>query len=371
MNQGKYFGVILAAGLLLLSLFSGLYIYKTGFLEGKQSITDAQSMNGTNNIQNNIDNNGAESAQNSVENAIDNQGGEEVKNNITNNITNNVDVTVEGDGDVVNSVTNRITNEVMNGSEDSNGNGSGGSNGDGDNSDGDNGDGSGGDEGNNNGNGGSENGLVWGIDTASATNESFNMCVRDNFGDPGVVGRYLGDKEGVSAGLTTEEADLIKSNNDEILLIHNRFSDATGFENGVQEGEEAISLAQELGTPEGTAIFADIEPTYPVDSDFIRGWYETLTSSAYVPGIYGIFEEDTDLAASYNQAVSQNSSIQEDTYLWTAAPNVGITTKADAPEYQPEAPEGALVIGWQYGLDAQACNIDTNLFVDQYTDVLW
>ncbi len=347
----------MAAGLLLLSLFSGLYIYKTGFLEGKESTNASPPMNGTNNIQNNIDNNGAESAENNVENTIDNQGGEEVQNNITNNITNNVEVTVEGDGDVVNSVTNSITNGVTNGSGNGNGNGN------------DGGNGNGGGDGNNNGDG--ESGLAWGIDTASATNEEFNMCVRDNFGDPEVVGRYLGDKEGVSAGLTQEEVELIKSNNDEILLIHNRFSDATGFENGVQEGEEAISLAEELGAPEGTAIFADIEPTYPVNSDFIRGWYDALSSSAYVPGIYGIFSGDTDLAASYNQAVSGNSGIKEDTYLWTAAPNAGITTEADAPEYQPEAPEGAVVIGWQYGLDAQECNIDTNLFDNQYTDVLW
>ncbi|WP_252183659.1 glycoside hydrolase domain-containing protein [Rossellomorea vietnamensis] len=367
MNQGKYLGVLLAAGLLLLSLFSGLYIYKTGFLEGKESINAAQSMNGTNNIQNNIDNNGADSAQNNVENTIENQGGEEVQNNITNNITNNVKVTVEGDGDVVNSVTNSISNGVMNGTGNGNDSGNGNGNGNGSGNENDSGNGSGGD----NGNGDGESDLVWGIDTASATNEEFNMCVRDNFGDPEVVGRYLGDKEGVSAGLTQEEAELVKSNNDEILLIHNRFSDATGFENGVQEGEEAISLARELGAPEGTAIFADIEPTYPVNSDFIRGWYDALSSSAYVPGIYGIFSSERNLAAAYNQAVSQNSNIQEDTYIWTAAPNVGITTEANAPEYQPAAPEGAIVIGWQYGLDAQECNIDTNLFDNEYTDVLW
>ncbi|MGR3762500.1 hypothetical protein [Rossellomorea sp. NS-SX7] len=46
---------------------------------------------------------------------------------------------------------------------------------------------------------------------------------------------------------------------------------------------------------------------------------------------------------------------------------VGITTLADAPE----APDNSLALGWQYGIDAEACNIDTNLFDRDLFDVLW
>ncbi|WP_421381589.1 glycoside hydrolase domain-containing protein [Bacillus salacetis] len=353
--QNKYVGVLLAAVLLLLSLFSGLYIYKVGLQEGKEASTSAQPMDGTNNIQNQIDNNGSKSAKNTVENQIENNAGKDVKNNITNNITNNVEVNVQGDGDVVNNISNNISNGVTNGNG---GNGSGNGNGS-----------NGGDNGNDNGGSGSE--LAWGIDTASAVTEELNMCVRENFGDPAVVGRYLGGKEGVSAGLTQAEAELIKSNNDEILLIHNRFDDATGSDKGVEEAEEAIQLAEEIGAPKGTALFADIEPTYPVDAAFIRGWYDTVSSSSYEPGIYGIFDGDRALTAAFNEAVSQNNAIVENTYLWTASPNVGITTKENAPEYNPQAPDGSKIIGWQYGIGAQACNIDTNLFNNEFVDVLW
>ncbi|RIW31885.1 DUF1906 domain-containing protein [Bacillus salacetis] len=348
----------MAAVLLLLSLFSGLYIYKAGLKEGKEISSSAQPMDGTNNINNQIENNGSKSAENTVENQIENEAGKDVKNNITNNITNNVEVNVQGDGDVVNTISNNISNSVTN----QNTGGSGNGNGDGGNGSGGNGD----DDGNNSGSGQS-----WGIDTASPLTEELSVCVRDNFGDPKVVGRYLGEKEGVSSGLTKEEVDLIKSNNDEILLIHNRFDDAAGFDKGVEEAEEAIGLAQEIGAPQGTALFADIEPNYPVDAEFIIGWYETVSSSSYAPGIYGIFAGDEALTAAFTEAVNQDASIQDDTYLWTAAPNVGITTEEDAPEYRPQAPEGSKVIGWQYGLDAQACNIDTNLFNNEYTDVLW
>jgi hypothetical protein len=378
MWQGRYITVIVAASLLLLSLFAGLFIYKTGFHEGKAWTTleladDKKSpsgnMNGTNNIQNNIDNNGSNSAENNVDNTIDNNGGNDVKNNVTNNITNNVEVNVDvdADGNVVNNVSNNISNDVTNGT--SNDGKSGNNDSKGNSNNGNNNNGNGNDD---DGNSDSEDtGFTWGIDTASLTSKNFNMCVKDNFGDPGVVGRYLGDNEGVSAGLTKEEVDLIKSTNDKILLIHNKLSDATGYDNGVQEGEEAIKLAKELGTPEGTAIFVDIEPTFPVNAAFIQGWYDTVSASTYTPGIYGVFEQDSNLTASFNTAASENADIKENTYIWTAAPHTGITTKEKAPEYKPQAPEGSLVIGWQYGIDAQTCNIDTNLFNNKYTDVLW
>ncbi|HWO96582.1 MAG TPA: hypothetical protein VNM45_09645 [Bacillus sp. (in: firmicutes)] len=39
-----------------------------------------------------------------------------------------------------------------------------------------------------------------------------------------------------------------------------------------REAEKAINYANDLGVPMGVALFADIEPGYPVDSEFIRGW---------------------------------------------------------------------------------------------------
>lgn len=66
-----------------------------------------------------------------------------------------------------------------------------------------------------------------------------------------------------------------------------------------------------------------------------------------------------------------NSHIGEQTYIWTASPNIGITSQSNAPEYEPEAPENSKVGGWQYGIDAESCNIDTNLFSNIITEVLW
>ncbi|WP_099362846.1 glycoside hydrolase domain-containing protein [Fredinandcohnia onubensis] len=213
--------------------------------------------------------------------------------------------------------------------------------------------------------------IVWGIDSASETTKDFYACVKENFGDPVVFGRYLGEREGISVGLTAEQVEIIHAEGDFILPIYNHFNEATGYDNGVAHAKEAIKLAGEIGIPKGVAIFADIEPTYPVDSEFIKGWFETIEGSPYKSGIYGVFDPEQALFKAYQEAGKSNGAILEQNYIWTAAPSVGITVEAKSPKYNPSAPEGSLAWGWQYGLDSETCNIDTNLFKRELVDVLW
>ncbi|MEH7237831.1 glycoside hydrolase domain-containing protein [Bacillus sp. JJ1562] len=213
--------------------------------------------------------------------------------------------------------------------------------------------------------------IVWGIDSASETTNNFYVCVKENFGDPVVFGRYLGEREGISVGLTAEQVKIIHAEGDTILPIYNHFNDATGYDNGVAHAKEAIKLAGELGIPEGVTIFADIEPEYPVDSEFIKGWFDTVVASNYKSGIYGVFDPEQALFKAYQEAGKSNGAILEQNYIWTAAPSVGITAEAKAPEFKPSAPDGSLAWGWQYGLEAESCNIDTNLFKRELVDVLW
>lgn len=213
--------------------------------------------------------------------------------------------------------------------------------------------------------------IVWGIDSASETTKDFYACVKENFGDPVVFGRYLGEREGISVGLTREQVELIRAEGDFILPIYNHFDNATGYDNGVAHAKEAIKLAGDVRIPEGVAIFADIEPGYPVDSEFIKGWFETIEASAYNSGIYGVFDPEQALYKAYQGAVESYGAILEKNYIWTAAPSAGITAEDKAPEFKPSAPKGSLALGWQYGLDAETCNIDTNLFKREIVDVLW
>ncbi len=306
----------------------------------------------TNNVENNIKGDKA-NVNNSIDNDLNNGDNSQIENNVSNDIEVNVDV------NVTNKIKNKADRQDSSSEKNKNGNDSSNKNG------------------NNDSSQGEENGqtdgneAAWGVDSASLTTSGLLSCVRDNFGSPEIWGRYLGDKEGISAGITPEEAELLRSNDIKILVIWNRFNNAAGLENGQNEARAAIQLAQELNIPEGVAIFADIEPNYPVDSAFIEGWYQTMEESPYRPGIYGIFEPERALTQAFEQAADGNAALLENTYVWTAAPNVGITTEEQAPDYKPQAPGNALIAGWQYGIDAQACNIDTNLFNDEIMDVLW
>jgi len=210
--------------------------------------------------------------------------------------------------------------------------------------------------------------IYWGVDSASYTDEDLLQCVQDNFGQADVWGRYLGDVEGVSQGLDPDEVSRLHENDVRILVIYNHFSEATGYDNGVNEADKAIDLAKDLEIPDGVAIFGDIEPSYPVDSAFLKGWYDTLASSDYQAALYGVFNEDSHLFKAYNAA---NKTIQENIIVWTAFPQKEITTKENAPDYTPQGPDDALLYGWQYGIEAEQCNIDTNLFHEAMMDYLW
>lgn len=219
-----------------------------------------------------------------------------------------------------------------------------------------------------NGNEEDEGEIYWGVDSASNTDESLYQCVEEEFGKPSVWGRYLGDIEDVSISLTQEEASFLHENDVRILVIYNYITDATGYDHGVNEAEKAIEIANDLEIPEGTAIFGDIEPDFPVDSSFIEGWYASLNESEYAPAIYGVFDEGSDLMEAYN---SMEEESQSNTIVWTAYPQEEITTKENAPEFNPHGPENAMVYGWQYAIEAEQCEIDTNLFDGQIMDYLW
>lgn len=360
MEKGKLVSIIATALFVVV-----ISIFSFSFNHTKQMETEPNSVSANENTEKNKDgstNSGDSAVTNNVDNDI-NGDNVEVNNTINNNIkssdNNNVDNNINNHIDV--NVDVKVNNNVENHMEGQ---------------DGGSGDDSYKEDPKNDPNGKGEDSsnddeVVWGVDSASLTTSEMLTCVRENFGTPEIWGRYLGEKEGVSTGLTSEEVKYLHSNDIKILVIWNHFTDATGYENGKKEAEEAIAKAKELSIPEGVAIFADIEPGYPVDSEFIKGWSEVIAGSNYSSGIYGIFDSNQDLYKEFEEAATNDKGILENTYLWTASPNVGITTEANAPEYQPEGPKNSLVSGWQYGIDAKACNIDTNLFKGNLTKVVW
>lgn len=345
--------VVTAFFAVMISLFAfSLMDSKDAKTQKSETIPDVQSKSHDSDISNEVKNNikgNKANINNSIDNDLNNGEDSQIDNNVTNDIEVNVDVnvtnTIKNKADKNQDSSQKGNEKETSSSEKSKENDRNGQSGD--------------DE------------VVWGVDSASLTTSDLLSCVRENFGSPKVWGRYLGEKEGVSAGITPEEAELLQENDIKLLVIWNRFNDATGLENGQSEARAAVQLAKELGIPEGVAVFADIEPDYSVDASFIKGWYQAMSESPYEPGIYGVFEKEKALRKAFDQAAAGNSPLIENTLIWTAAPNKGITAQTQAPEYKPEAPENSLIAGWQYGIEAKACNIDTNLFNKDILDILW
>ncbi len=213
--------------------------------------------------------------------------------------------------------------------------------------------------------------FLWGVDSVSLTTDGLYQCVTEYYDTPMIWGRYLGDRQNMSTGLTIQEVDFLHTHNIKLLLMYNHFSEAVGYENGKHSAEHAISLAQALHVPKGKAIFANIEPSDPVDSDFLEGWFERLQLSDYTPAIYGSFLPGHELDKMYKRLANTNESFHDKMILWTAYPQTGTTTKNEAPFYNPTGPVGANVIGWQYGGNATRCAINTNLFTKEVTDYVW
>ncbi|WP_245628136.1 glycoside hydrolase domain-containing protein [Shouchella shacheensis] len=313
-QRGKPFFFVISAILILFSLT--LSIYAVADLGNGNSSGSSSDNTLNNNVENNIDAENAD-VDNSIENSINSDEVGDIDNNVTNDINVSVDV------NVANSISNHVGSNDTNGDdENSNDN----NNGDDKRSDNRNENDNGDDNGNGDDNDNGENGnnqipdTVWGMDSASPTTENMLACVTENFGNPSVWGRYLGDNEGVSVGLTTEEVDLLQSNDIQTLVIWNHTTDITGYDHGQSEANEAIEMAQDLGIPEDVALFANVEPIYPVDAAFLLGWHDTLMDSEYDSGVYGIFDPSEELYVAFEEAAEENSDLLDEMYVWTASP---------------------------------------------------
>lgn len=207
---------------------------------------------------------------------------------------------------------------------------------------------------------------VWGVDSASVVDDELYSYVKNKLGNPKFWGRYLSEVPNVSEGLTREEISFIRKRGIKILPIYNDFSEETGYDKGQIGARNAVFNARRLGIPNNVGLFANVERFVAVDEAWIRGWVESIIQSGYRPGIYHNPVEDR-FAAAYREAVRKNNQIAVQTILWSAKPETGVTKERNAPIFKPVTPNcKANVWVWQYGRDAEAFPIDTNL-ADQRT----
>ena len=211
----------------------------------------------------------------------------------------------------------------------------------------------------------------WGVDSAQNVTEDLFQCVARNFGYPRFWGRYLERISGFSEGLTEQEALFIHSKRIKILPIYNAFREATGYLQGRAAADSAVLHAQRLGIPRGTPLFADVEPHFQVDEEWIRGWTEAIVRNGYQSGIY-----NDPLTGDFNNAfcnaVKGNERIKLFNILWSCQPVLEPSGPWNAPTYNPAIPRcGGNVWVWQYSRNITLCPIDTNLADSCLVNALW
>lgn len=211
----------------------------------------------------------------------------------------------------------------------------------------------------------------WGVDSAATVTKELYDCVLKNFGKPAFWGRYLSTVPGAAEGLVRSEIELLHNSGTKVLPIYSTFREATGYREGRIIARNSIYQANRLGLPKGKIIFANVEKFFRVDEAWIRGFIDAMYPSGYKPGFYHD-PINGEFSQAYCLAVKNDSKTANQSVLWSAQPEPGVTKSANAPKYKPAQPPcKGNAWGWQYGRDSPVCPIDTNRIDRRLHDLLW
>lgn len=201
----------------------------------------------------------------------------------------------------------------------------------------------------------------WGVDSAVSVDEELLRCVQNNFGLPDFWARYLSTVPNASEGLTKAELQFLRVKGIKVMPIFNYFTSSLGRQGGRIAAQNAIYHARRLGIRKGTVLFANVERFFEVDFNWLIGWVESMYTSSYRAGFY-YDPIEGDFNKAYCQAVEQDDKVKNQSILWSARPEKGVSRKRAQPNFNPRKPNcTANVWAWQYGRDARVCPIDTNL----------
>ena len=211
----------------------------------------------------------------------------------------------------------------------------------------------------------------WGVDSATNVTSELYNCVLNNYGKPDFWGRYLTTVPNASEGLTQEEVELLHNSGTKVMPIYNKFQEARGYRQGRVIAQNAAFHAKRIGVPKGVVLYANVERFFAVDEAWIRGYVDAMYNSDYKPGFYHDPVEGN-FSREYCKAVANNDRVSQQSILWSAEPDPGVTRRREAPEFNPtKVPCTANVWGWQYGRDSTTCPIDTNLVDERMYNMMW
>jgi glycoside hydrolase-like protein len=217
--------------------------------------------------------------------------------------------------------------------------------------------------------------LIWGVDSCKALTgdpgaaTGLYPSIASVLGAPDFWGRYLTNT--ICPALSATEIAAAHAKHMGILPIYNDYdcSNVQGYDAGTQYAAAAVAAAQSLGVPQSHGLAIDIEPpgadcpgAANVDTGFIQGWYDGITSAHYLPIFYADATPGSAFATQWCYAVAALPYIGQRSYLWSFQPSLyGGYMKSNAPGFSPNL-TGCLgyVHAWQYqiGSDSSTPDVD-------------
>ena len=223
--------------------------------------------------------------------------------------------------------------------------------------------------------------LLFGVDSSVQANDllqnniSLFEWVLRNKVYPNFWGRnLLGENS-----LTKDEVDFIHSKGCKIAAIYQDTSEKQTEEQGQLLAKKIDVRALELGIPDGTAIFLEIDENETATRDFMLGFASTLLAEGFTPG----FKTNTDAAFSFDREFSRGMQSDKDIFkqclIWAVSPSLAeydrmTTTHLIHPDnWMPYAPSGITrneIALWQYGKNCHPIEDDTGIVVTFNLDLV-
>ena len=211
--------------------------------------------------------------------------------------------------------------------------------------------------------------LLFGVDSKTRADDllqnnidEFEWVVKNKI-YPNFYGRYVsGDDR-----LTVEEIKYLHKKGVKIAPIYSEMSEKMTEDQGESMARRMDAQVLELGIPEGTVVFLEIDDNEAISTEFIRGFSRTVADNGYIPG----FKANTDARFAFDREFSRGMQTSKDLFelciIWATTPTIDeynkITTShlIHPDEWKPFAPSGITrreIAVWQYGRDCHPIEDD-------------
>lgn len=202
--------------------------------------------------------------------------------------------------------------------------------------------------------------LLFGVDSTVQSNDVLqnNLTefewVKRNKIYPNFWGRNITGKN----SLTRKEISFLHNMGCKIAVIDTEANTTGTEEQGKLYAKKIALTAMELGIPQGTAIFMEIDESAMVSSNYLIGYANGLISEGYTPGFKTSTDAYSDFDRAYCLAIRVDKEAITKCLIWSITPSIEkynkITTShfIHPDEWKPYAPSCITrndISIWQYG----------------------